>query len=277
MGSAVCRESYSRNIHFEEIVRRSRPSFSDTEDFDLPVQRNRAQSEGSFLSRNSRKMPKMRLQRVLSNPELDERKNISLKQRMQMERDRRKNSKQRCRGKVVVSALRRRRNTTLSKVTKILENTTETGDSIIDELASQRETITKTKDILPKAEEDLHEIRGIMSMSGKLATVITSPLNGGRHYKDAKIERPEQSKSAPLIFPSLVDRRGENSACFQVGLNTVGNLLDKLHEQQTDVRDELNDQGQELDEVRVDMDRIHSKLVRQSRVVDKKIQIVGAN
>jgi len=283
MGQAVCSERSSKNIYFDEIaiedmIRNNSEQSVQSENM------KSAKSSEIFSSYSSLKTPSSDKRHCVVNEPLLEQKTVSLKERIELEAARRKLSRERHRDRLVVCALEERRNMQLSNVTRMAENAIQNVTGIMENIADQRESIFKSKDCLLVTEEEVDEVKGITSFRGKVANMMSTPilfsnLNRRHDHDDASDDDASEklkichrrSSSVPDRLPSFFGRDRHNSFVYQSGIQKLNKALDALHVQQKDLKDVLDEDKEQLDELGIDTDRVLTKVLKQSRLVKKKL------
>jgi len=268
MGVAVCTGSRSKNIYFDglasgDLTRSNSDESVESEDMISA----KLDDYFSCTSNSSLKMPTSeKWLRAKSDPQ-HEQKTGSLKEKIKLEAARRELSKRR-----YVCALEQRRNTQLFHVTRMAENAIEQGAGILGMMADQREVITTSKRALLEAEEEADEVKGIMSLRGKLVNYMSNPLRNHDHddaSDQLKISH-RRSSSVPDLLPSFFGQERHNSSAYQLGVQKLHNALDTLHKQQKDLKDALDKDDEKLGEFGIHMDRVSTKVWNQTRLVKKK-------
>lgn len=278
MGQAVCTERCSKNIYYDEIaigdmIRNISEQSVQSEDM------KSAKPDEMFSSYSSLKTRSSDRRQGVINEQLLEQKTGSLKERIELESARRELSRRRHRERLVVCALEKRRNMQLSNITRMAENAIQNGTGIMEKMADQRESILKSKDSLLVAEEEVDEVKGIMSFRGKVANIMSTPNifsipNRSHDHDDASEElkiRHRRSSSLPDLLPSFFSRDRHNSSVYQSGIQKLNKAFDTLLVQQKDLKDVLDEDKEQLDELDNDVDRVSTKVLKQSRLVKKKI------
>merc|ERR1719285_1510660 len=103
---------------------------------------------------------------------------------------------------------------------------------------------------------------------------IFSIPNRSHDHDDASEElkiRHRRSSSLPDLLPSFFSRDRHNSSVYQSGIEKLNKAFDTLLVQQKDLKDVLDEDKEQLDELDNDVDRVSTKVLKQSRLVKKKI------
>jgi len=262
-------ESPSTNIHFD-YVRTNRYS----------TRRSSAELNVSF-----RKMPNAPKSKTAdlrapivkgrqASKSVQQRSNqevTSLKRRLQIEGMRREESKQKHDARSVICALEERRSMQLSNVIQMAESAVEKGNDVIESLVAQREVIRNIREDLLSAEDLIHDVRGIMTFSGKLANMVGTSNTYDVDIPENSRKRISRRSSLPDLLPSYFSKR-DHSEHYSHGVRKLNNILDSLHKQHRDLYGELQDQEKYLAEVGFDMDRLSSGMYQQAKIMKIKMR-----
>jgi len=251
MGHAYCRAaSPSPKFHldYSPTIRGTSRRYSTG--LDMPYRKTGQQSK--------------RIQQA-SNPE-----GISLKRRLQIEGLRRAESKRKYDAATsVVCALEERRHMQLSNVIQMAESAVEKGNDVIDNLVAQREVIRKWKSDLEYSEELVDDVKGIMTVSGKVKNMVSKTSGPEVSFLEKPRKRTRRS-SLPDLLPSYFSTR-RHSEHYLLGVKKLSNVLDSLHKQHRDLHGELQDQEKYLAECSSDMDRLKGSIFQQSTIIKRKM------
>merc|ERR1712061_438797 len=138
-------------------------------------------------------------------------------------------------------------------------------------LVAQREVIRKCKEDLLRTEELVHDVRGIMTLSGKLANMVSTSQSHEVGFLKNSGKRMSRRASLPDLLPSYFSEKN-HSEHYLHGVRKLNNVLDSLHKQHQDLHDELQDQEKYLAACGFDMEYLSSGLKQQSKIIKFKMR-----
>jgi len=280
MGQSFCKDIPGRSSYFDNLASGGLPQNNSDESINYrrlldSGDIKKATSNEVFLnaSQKSLRWPKSEGRQSVNNSiERDEHNDFkhlelksssSLKHRIQLEGNRREMSKRICHTKLI-SALEKRRNTQLCCVTRMAEAALWKGNRFLGELEAQRDANWESRDYRLKTEEDLDEIRGMMSIRGKLHYVgsnTSTDLRDGAFSEELDSGR-ERRSSLPGVLPSFFDSDRQYSKRFELGVKKLYTALDTLHKQQKTLKYELEMDKKPPDEDDSDLGRVDAVIMR---------------